>query len=155
MEKVALITGAARGIGKATAELFLENGYHAILLDRDEEALMETHQALENTCAYLYDVSNPQAGGEIAARILSKHGRLDALVNNAGVADFGPIEAHDRSKWRRVMETNLDGVFYMTQALTPMLKETQGAILNIASISGLRASTLRVAYGTSRPPLRI
>ena len=52
MEKVALITGAARGIGKATAELFLENGYHAILLDRDEEALMETHQALENTSAY-------------------------------------------------------------------------------------------------------
>ena len=150
MEKVALITGAARGIGKATAELFLENGYHAILLDRDEEALMETHQALENTSAYLYDVSNPQAGGEIAARILSEHGRLDALVNNAGVADFGPIEAHDQSKWRRVMETNLDGVFYMTQALTPMLKETKGAILNIASISGLRASTLRVAYGTSK-----
>ena len=139
MEKVALITGAARGIGKATAELFLENGYHAILLDRDDEALMETHLALENTSAYLYDVSNPQAGGEIAARILSEHGRLDALVNNAGVADFGPIEAHDQSKWRRVMETNLDGVFYMTQALTPMLKETQGAILNIASISGLRA----------------
>ena len=53
MEKVVLITGAARGIGKATAELFLENGYHAILLDRDEEALMETHQALENTSAYL------------------------------------------------------------------------------------------------------
>ena len=150
MEKVALITGAARGIGKATAELFLENGYHAILLDRDEEALMETHQALENTSAYLYDVSNPQAGGEIAARILSEHGRLEALVNNAGVADFGPIEAHDQSKWRRVMETNLDGVFYMTQALTPMLKETKGAILNIASISGLRASTLRVAYGTSK-----
>ncbi|MGB1722486.1 MAG: SDR family oxidoreductase, partial [Paracoccaceae bacterium] len=120
MEKVALITGAARGIGKATAELFLENGYHAILLDRDEEALMETHQALENTSAYLYDVSNPQAGGEIAARILSEHGRLDALVNNAGVADFGPIEEHDQSKWRRVMETNLDGVFYMTQALTPI-----------------------------------
>jgi len=140
--KPTLKTTAARGIGKATAELFLENGYHAILLDRDEEALMETHQALENTSAYLYDVSNPQAGGEIAARILSEHGRLDALVNNAGVADFGPIEAHDQSKWRRVMETNLDGA--------PMLKETKGAILNIASISGLRASTLRVAYGTSK-----
>jgi len=106
-------------IGKPTLKT-TENGYHAILLDRDEEALMETHQALENTSAYLYDVSNPQAGGEIAARILSEHGRLDALVNNAGVADFGPIEAHDQSKWRRVMETNLDGVFYMTQALTDL-----------------------------------
>ena len=67
-----------------------------------------------------------------------------------GLRILARLRTHDQSKWRRVMETNLDGVFYMTQALTPMLKETQGAILNIASISGLRASTLRVAYGTSK-----
>ncbi|MGA1026805.1 MAG: SDR family NAD(P)-dependent oxidoreductase, partial [Lutimaribacter sp.] len=74
----------------------------------------------------------------------------DALVNNAGVAEFGPIEETDFAAWRRVMATNLDGVFLMTQALTPALKEARGAIVNIASISGLRASTLRVAYGTSK-----
>lgn len=72
------------------------------------------------------------------------------MVNNAGVADFGPIEETDFDRWRRVMATNLDGVFLMSQAALPALKKTQGAIVNIASISGLRASTLRVAYGTSK-----
>jgi len=98
----------------------------------------------------LYDISNPQAGGEIAAKISADFGRLDCLVNNAGVADFGPIEACDQTTWRKIMDTNLDGMFYLTQALTPLLKDSQGSIVNIASISGLRASTLRVAYGTSK-----
>jgi len=71
-------------------------------------------------------------------------------VNNAGVADFGPIEETTFERWRRVMDTNLDGVFLTTQAAIPALRETKGAIVNIASISGLRASTLRVAYGTSK-----
>jgi meso-butanediol dehydrogenase/(S,S)-butanediol dehydrogenase/diacetyl reductase len=147
---VALITGGARGIGKATAALFIENGYQAILLDRDEDALTETAATMPGSTPYLYDISNPQAGGEIAAKIRSEFGRLDCLVNNAGVADFGPIEACDQATWRKIMDTNLDGMFYLTQALTPLLKETQGSIVNIASISGLRASTLRVAYGTSK-----
>ena len=64
--------------------------------------------------------------------------------------DFGPIEAHDFARWRTVMATNLDGTFLMSQAAIPALKETRGAIVNIASISGLRASTLRTAYGTSK-----
>ena len=149
-QKVALITGGARGIGKATAELFIENGYHAILLDRDDAALFETASAMQGSTAYLYDISNPQAGGEIAAKIRADFGRLDCLVNNAGVADFGPIEACDQTTWRKIMDTNLDGMFYLTQALTPLLKDSQGSIVNIASISGLRASTLRVAYGTSK-----
>lgn len=149
-QKVALITGGARGIGKATAELFIENGYHAILLDRDDAALFETASAMQESTAYLYDISNPQAGGEIAAKIRADFGRLDCLVNNAGVADFGPIEACDQTTWRKIMDTNLDGMFYLTQALTPLLKDSQGSIVNIASISGLRASTLRVAYGTSK-----
>ena len=75
---------------------------------------------------------------------------LDALVNNAGVADLGPIDETDFTRWRTVMATNLDGVFLMSQSLSPLLKASKGAIVNIASISGLRASTLRVAYGTSK-----
>jgi meso-butanediol dehydrogenase/(S,S)-butanediol dehydrogenase/diacetyl reductase len=71
-------------------------------------------------------------------------------VNNAGVADFGPIEDTTFARWRTVMATNLDGVFLCSQAATPALKAAKGAIVNIASISGLRASTLRVAYGTSK-----
>ena len=72
------------------------------------------------------------------------------MVNNAGIADFGPIEETDFACWRRVMATNLDGVFLVSQACISALKQTKGAIVNIASISGLRASTLRVAYGTSK-----
>jgi NAD(P)-dependent dehydrogenase (short-subunit alcohol dehydrogenase family) len=86
----------------------------------------------------------------MVAEVLARFGRLDALVNNAGVAEFGPIEDCDYAMWKRVMATNLDGVFLCTQAAVPALKETRGAVVNIGSISGLRASTLRVAYGTSK-----
>jgi NAD(P)-dependent dehydrogenase (short-subunit alcohol dehydrogenase family) len=81
---------------------------------------------------------------------MARHGGADALINNAGVADFGPIDETDFTRWRQVMETNLDGVFLTSQAAAPLLKARKGAIVNIASISGLRASTLRVAYGTSK-----
>ena len=74
---------------------------------------------------------------------------LNALVNNAGIADFGPIADTGLDVWRQVMATNLDGTFLMSQHAAPLLKGG-GAIVNITSISGLRASTLRVAYGTSK-----
>ncbi len=148
--KSAIVTGAARGIGLATARQLLEAGWQVILLDRDEAALNDAVQGLEYARPYVCDVSHPNEVAAMASELLADGVGLDALVNNAGVADFGPIEDTDFARWRRVMETNLDGVFLMSQACTPALRAVSGAIVNIASISGLRASTLRVAYGTSK-----
>ena len=149
--KVVLITGAARGIGFATAQLMAEQGWRVAILDRDQEALDEAIAQFDGKALRIFqDVSDPQAASQAIRACVDHFGQLDALVNNAGVADFGPIEETDFARWRRVMETNLDGVFLMSQAAIPALKDTRGAIVNIASISGLRASTLRVAYGTSK-----
>lgn len=148
--KVALVTGAARGIGLATARLFLREGWRVAMIDRDEPALTEAARDLAGARAFLCDVSQPDQVAAMVEGVAGTLGRIDAVVNNAGVADFGPIEQTDFARWRRVMETNLDGVFLVSQAATPNLRATRGALVNIASISGLRASTLRVAYGTSK-----
>ena len=145
MDKVALVTGAARGIGLATARLFVEKGWRVAMVDRDADELAKVCDD-----GFVCDVSKPEAVRVLVTEVLARFGRIDAVINNAGVADFGPIETTDFARWRRVMETNLDGVFLVSQACIPALKETHGALVNIASISGLRASTLRVAYGTSK-----
>ncbi len=120
------------------------------MIDRDGEALMEASHTLDAARPYVCDVSKPDQVNSTIAAVQEAFGKIDAVVNNAGVADFGPIEATDFQRWRTVMETNLDGVFLVSQASIPALKETRGVLVNIASISGLRASTLRVAYGTSK-----
>ncbi|HEX5739032.1 MAG TPA: SDR family oxidoreductase [Hydrogenophaga sp.] len=158
---VALVTGAARGIGLATARWFLANGYRVVLLDNDEATLVAAEQALrhegvsaELAFAVPADVSHPQQVDAAVQRTVDHFGRIDALVNNAGVAVFKPIGETSFHEWRTVMATNLDGAFLMTQAVVPvMLEQGGGAVVNIASISGLRASTLRVAYGTSKAAL--
>ncbi|MFG6515410.1 SDR family NAD(P)-dependent oxidoreductase [Sulfitobacter sp. TB366] len=149
-DTVALITGAARGIGLATAALFNAEGRRIVMLDRDTDELTEAAATLPGALAITCDVSSPQQVAQAIAEVEQTYGRLDILVNNAGVADFGPLAETDFSRWRRVMETNLDGVFLMSQACLALLSARGGAIVNIASISGLRASTLRIAYGTSK-----
>lgn len=144
--KTALVTGAARGIGLATTKQFLAQGWRVLMVDRDADALEEAAAPLEDALSVVVDISQKDQVSALAAA----HTRIDALINNAGVADFGPIAETDFARWRTVMDTNLDGVFLMSQAFTNALTATQGAIVNIASISGLRASTLRVAYGTSK-----
>lgn len=149
-QKVVLITGAARGIGLATTRLFLKSGWRVAMVDWDGAELTSASADLDDVLPIECDVSKPDDVEDILSRTLNAFGQVGALINNAGVADFGPIEETDFERWRRVMATNLDGVFLMSQAATPALKETKGSIVNIASISGLRASTLRVAYGTSK-----
>ena len=154
MKKTALVTGAARGIGLATAKRFLKEGWNVAVVDIDGPELKKAEAELPGALLIEGDVSKPGQVTGFYAQVEEVFGGLDALVNNAGVADFGPIEETTFERWRRVMETNLDGVFLMTQAAVPLLKQRAdkggAAIVNIASISGLRASTLRVAYGTSK-----
>lgn len=148
--KVVIVTGAARGIGLATTKQLLAKGASVAMVDRDSDELAIASEGLDNILVVDADVSAPAEATRMITETLSAFGRVDALVNNAGVADFGPIEETSFERWRNVMATNLDGVFLCSQAATAALKETQGSIVNIASISGLRASTLRVAYGTSK-----
>ena len=149
-KKLAIVTGAARGIGLATAKLFEKNGYKVALVDKDNDELIKSRIDNINQKSFSYDISDINQLSSMFSDILNWYGRIDVLVNNAGVADFGNIEETSYERWNKVMKTNLDGVFLCSQKAIPYLKETKGNIVNIASISGLRASTLRVAYGTSK-----
>jgi len=100
------------------------------------------------------DVSKPKQVKAAIANVAKRFRRIDALVNNAGVAVFKPILKTTYQEWARVLDVNLSGPFICTQACAPlMLKNGGGAVVNITSISGLRASSLRVAYGTSKAAL--
>ena len=146
----AIVTGAARGIGLATTKLFLSKGYRVAMVDRDAPELKNASQGLENVLPVNCDVSEEDQVNAMVHSVLQWSGRVDALVNNAGVADFAAIQDTTFERWRAVMRTNLDGGFLCSQAALPALRESRGCIVNIASILGLRASTLRVAYGTSK-----
>jgi NAD(P)-dependent dehydrogenase (short-subunit alcohol dehydrogenase family) len=155
--KVALITGAARGIGLATAKRFLAEGWAVALLDIEDTQLREAAASLAdpvNVLTLHCDVSDASAVNATMARINERFGRLDALINNAGVAVFKPILETADDEWDRVLAVNLTGPFLCIKAAAPFMREHGGgAIVNITSISGLRASTLRVAYGTSKAGL--
>ena len=152
--KVALITGAARGIGLAAACKFLDEGWRVALLDRDRETLTRAMEDLgqrNGAMPVFADVSDPEQVQRAVAETDAAFGRLDALVNNAGIANFKPVLETSFEEWSEIMATNLNGPFLCTNAAAPvMLKTGGGAVVNIASISGFRASTLRVAYGTSK-----
>jgi meso-butanediol dehydrogenase / (S,S)-butanediol dehydrogenase / diacetyl reductase len=158
-QPVAIVTGAARGIGLACAQWFLAHGYRVALVDVDNAELLKASAALphqDRMLALHCDVARPAEVSATVEKISTAFGRIDALVNNAGVAVFKPLLEHTFEEWRHVMSVNLDGAFLCTQACAPvMLKNAKavggyGAVVNIASISGLRASALRVAYGTSK-----
>ena len=156
-KKVAVVTGAARGIGLAIAQKFLASGDAVALLDIDATTLATTTANLaapDEVLSIVCDVSQPAEVQAAIAQVDRRFGRLDALVNNAGIAVFKPILETTVEDWTRVLATNLTGPFLCTQACAPlMLRSGGGSVVNIASISGVRASTLRVAYGTSKAAL--
>ncbi|MEO9901707.1 SDR family oxidoreductase [Nisaea sp.] len=152
--KVAIITGAARGIGLAAALKFLDEGWRVALLDRDRETLTQAMEDIghrNGAMPIFADVSDPDQVRRAVGETEAAFGRIDALVNNAGIANFKPVLETSFEEWSEIMATNLNGPFLCTNAVAPvMLKTGGGAVVNIASISGFRASTLRVAYGTSK-----
>lgn len=153
-QPVAVVTGGARGIGLAIAKWFLAHDYRVALLDIETATLKKTESELNapaRVLALSCDISKPDQVQTAIDLVAAKFGRIDALVNNAGVAVFKPLLETSFEEFRTVLGTNLDGAFLCSQACIPYMKnQGSGAIVNIASISGLRASTLRVAYGTSK-----
>jgi NAD(P)-dependent dehydrogenase (short-subunit alcohol dehydrogenase family) len=156
-QKVALVTGAARGIGLAVAKRFLAEDWRVALLDIEGKLLGESVEALaasDRTLALDCDVSDASAVARALASLEQRFGRLDALINNAGIAVFAPLMETSDLDWSRVLEVNLTGPFLCTKAAVPLMRQHGGgAIVNITSISAVRASTLRSAYGTSKAGL--
>jgi NAD(P)-dependent dehydrogenase (short-subunit alcohol dehydrogenase family) len=151
---VVVVTGGARGIGLAVGEWFLNHHYKVALLDNNQTTLDEAIIRIgkpELVIGIHCDISNIHDVERAAQKVISTFGHVDALVNNAGVAIFKPVLETSFEEFRTVLGTNLDGTFICSQIFGDlMVKNGGGSIVNVASISGLRASTLRVAYGTSK-----
>lgn len=151
--KTVLITGASRGIGKATALLFASRGYETILTcSHSLSELLEVKQEIETTwhtpCRTVRcDGADPQAVNALFAEITS----LDVLVNNAGIAYFGLLQDMSTEDWHRVIDTNLSSVFYTCRAAIPlMLKAGSGRIINVSSIWGSCGASMETAYSASK-----
>ena len=139
--KVAVITGAARGIGFATAEALSEAGAHVVISDMDGEAATKAAQALSaqgfKADSIVLDVTDPRAVERVQAEIVKRHGKVDVLVNNAGIAiSFKPAETMDDYSWNKVIDVNLNGVFWCCRAFgKAMLERRSGVIVNVGSMS--------------------
>lgn len=135
--KVVLVTGAASGIGAATARRFSSEGANVVLVDRQHPGEIASKLPAERTLAIEADVSNSGAITAAIAQAMQRFGRLDVLVNNAGVHVGGDPAEVDDDSWNKVISTDLGGVFFGCRAAIPHLKQSKGCIINTASVSGL------------------
>ncbi len=147
--KVALITGATRGIGKAIATQLKEAGAEVVVTGRDEKRL-ETWRK-EGALAIAADITNVGDVEELIAAIIKEHGRLDVVINNAGVTQDRLLMRMSDEDWNKVIETNLTGVFNVCRAsIRPMLKQRQGKIVNISSVIGVTGNPGQTNYAASK-----
>jgi len=151
-DKVAVITGAASGIGLEIGRLFAAEGARVVLTDLDPDLLQQQLPTLDAGphCAEVLDVSSEAQWEQVLDRVLAAHGRVDVLVNNAGIPAQGSIEDTTLEHWRLVMSINLDGVFLGCKHGVRRMKATGGAIVNVSSVGALKASLVGPAYGASK-----
>ncbi|MEG9528377.1 MAG: SDR family NAD(P)-dependent oxidoreductase, partial [Hyphomicrobiales bacterium] len=137
--KVVIVTGAGSGIGAATAKRFGGAGAQVVLNDRTREPLEAVAAGLDPGRVVLQtgDVSEQADAETLIAAAIDRFGRLDVLVNNAGVVPTGPILEASVQDWRKVMAVDVDGVFFCTRAALPHLVQAGGNIVNVSSVSGL------------------
>jgi NAD(P)-dependent dehydrogenase (short-subunit alcohol dehydrogenase family) len=150
---VAIVTGAAQGIGRRTAETLAERGYSLALIDlRDPAATVEAIEA--KGCAampFVGDVSHEAVVDEFVGQVFDRFGRIDVLVNNAGISLIAPAESTSAEEFRKVLEVNLVAPFLLAKACgVKMLAARRGSIVNVASVAGLVAVADRAAYNASK-----
>jgi NAD(P)-dependent dehydrogenase (short-subunit alcohol dehydrogenase family) len=152
-DPVAVVTGAAQGIGRRTAEVLAQRGYSTVLLDLENAD--ETRVSIENrggrALAVRGDVASEATARELSATLRDRFGRVDVLVNNAGISHICPAEKTTASDWRRVLDINLLGPFLLCRELgSMMLEKGSGSIVNVASVAGLLGVADRAAYNASK-----
>ena len=154
--KVALVTGAGSGIGRASAELFAAEGARVLAVDINAGPARETAEAIEaaggEALALPTDVADDASVRAMAAAALERFGRVDVLMSNAGILDsYEPAAETSDETWNRVLGVNLNGMFFTARALIPqMLDNGGGAIVNVASTAGLNGGNGGAAYTTSK-----
>ncbi len=159
---VAIVTGGATGIGRAVCEGLAARGAEAVVIDyaHSKDAAEELASRLRSTgiaaAAVAADVADEQAVRRLIEAVVDRHGHLDILVNSAGVTRFIPypdLDALTDDVWRDILQTNLMGPFYTSHAAAPALRRSRGAIVNVASIAGHRATGSSIPYAVSKAAL--
>ncbi|MEM7218672.1 MAG: SDR family oxidoreductase [Pseudomonadota bacterium] len=154
----ALVTGANRGIGAAIAETLAAGGYKLLLVARDEAQLNVVRERCEalgaNAEVAAGDLTEADFVAELEQQVARRHGSIDALVNNAGIALGGPVAQADVEAWRRLMDINFHAAVALTRALLPaMLERGTGAVINVSSISGRHTDAGNTIYAASKHAL--
>ncbi|MFW5911399.1 MAG: SDR family NAD(P)-dependent oxidoreductase [Halolamina sp.] len=148
-EKVAIVTGGSTGIGRATVEKYLEYGAEVVIANRSAESGRTA--AAELDCEFVQcDVSAYEQVEALVEATVEEYGRLDVMVNNAGIGQVGTVEDMALEDWHDVMRINLNGVMHGTRAALPYLRQSEGSVVNIASIYGLVAGPGATAYATAK-----
>ncbi len=149
---IVLVTGGGQGLGRAMAERFAAGSMRVVVFDLDPEAIEEMAASHANITAVRGDVADEEAVGALLSMIASRFGRLDALINNAGLAHpfAGPIDQLPLTQWNRVLAVNLTGVFLCCKHAAPLLRASRGSIVNIASTRVLQSEPDTEAYAASK-----